>query len=188
MAASRRTWPFRRWSPQLRSRRSGDGPDRLLCGDSGRSRSACSSHSRCSPRASFPFARVIHVIADAAVSAFVIGCLILAWAFGWLWMDPLAGIIVACVIASWSNCLMRDTGAILLDMNPDRQMAGQIRAAVEAEGDQLTDLPLWRLGPGHIGAIVSVLTSAERNETHFRTKLGRFHSLSHLTIEVREAA
>ena len=65
-------------------------------------------------------AAVIHVMADAAVSVLVITGLLLARGFGWLWMDPLAGIIGATVIASWSYGLIRDTGAILLDMNPDR--------------------------------------------------------------------
>ncbi|HKN27138.1 MAG TPA: cation transporter [Roseiarcus sp.] len=47
-------------------------------------------------------AAVVHVIADAAVSVLVIIGLILARAFGWLWMDPLAGIVGAFVIASWA--------------------------------------------------------------------------------------
>ena len=38
-------------------------------------------------------AAVIHVVADAAVSVLVIIGLLLARAFGWLWMDPLAGIV-----------------------------------------------------------------------------------------------
>ena len=58
-------------------------------------------------------AAVIHVIADAAVSVLVIAGLLLARSFGWLWMDPLAGIAGAVVIASWSFGLIRDTGAIL---------------------------------------------------------------------------
>ena len=64
-------------------------------------------------------AAVIHVVADAAVSVLVIIGLVLAKTFGWLWMDPPAGIVGACVLASWSYGLIRDTGAILLDMNPD---------------------------------------------------------------------
>ena len=60
----------------------------------------------------------IHVIADAAVSVLAITGLVLARAFGWLWMDPLAGVIGALVITNWSYGLMRDTGAILLDMRP----------------------------------------------------------------------
>src|SRR6202171_154070 len=130
-------------------------------------------------------AAVIHVIADAAVSVLVIVGLLLARAFGWLWMDPLAGIIGACVIASWSYGLIRDTGAILLDMNPDRSMAGKLRQAIEVEGDQLADLHLWRLGPGHLGAIVSVVTTQHRDPDYYRARLARFRSLSHLTVEVK---
>jgi cation diffusion facilitator family transporter len=129
-------------------------------------------------------AAVIHVIADAAVSVLVIVGLLLARAFGWLWMDPLAGIVGACVIASWSYGLIRDTGAILLDMNPDEGMAGKLRAEVETDGDVLADLHLWRLGPGHLGAIISVITSKARDADFYRRRLARFKSLSHLTVEV----
>jgi cation diffusion facilitator family transporter len=129
-------------------------------------------------------AAVIHVAADAAVSVLVIIGLLLARTFGWLWMDPLAGIVGACVIASWSYGLMRDTAAILLDMNPDRTMAARLRQTVEADGDQLADLHLWRLGPGHLGAIVSVVTTKQRAAEYYRSLLSRFPSLSHLTVEV----
>jgi cation diffusion facilitator family transporter len=131
-------------------------------------------------------AAVVHVIADAAVSVLVIAGLLLARSFGWLWMDPLAGLIGACVIASWSVGLIRDTGAILLDMNPDRHMAHHLREAIEADGDILADLHLWRLGPGHLGAIVAVHTGSSRREDYYRERLARFESLSHVTIEVRQ--
>jgi cation diffusion facilitator family transporter len=130
---------------------------------------------------------VIHVMADATVSVLVIVGLLLARAFGWIWMDPLAGIIGACVIASWSYGLIRDTGAILLDMNPDRRMADNLRRMIEAEGDTLGDLHLWRLGPGHLGAIVSVITQELRGPEYYRAKLARFRALSHLTIQVEQS-
>src|SRR5271167_4302883 len=129
-------------------------------------------------------AAVVHVIADAAVSVLVIAGLLLARGFGWLWMDSLAGIIGAFVIASWSYGLIRDTGAILLDMNPDSNMASRLCEEIEVDGDKLADLHLWRLGPGHLGAIVSVVTSRERDAGYYRNRLARFKSLSHLTIEV----
>jgi Co/Zn/Cd efflux system component len=84
------------------------------------------------------------VIADAAVSVLVIVGPLLARAFGWLLMDPLAGIVGACVVASWSYGLIRDTSTILLDVNPDQDMAGKLRQAIEADGDQIADLHLWR--------------------------------------------
>jgi cation diffusion facilitator family transporter len=132
-------------------------------------------------------AAVIHVIADAAVSVLVIVGLLLARVFGWLWMDPLAGIFGACVIASWSFGLVRDTGAILLDMNPDRPLADNIRQTIETDGDHVADLHLWRLGPGHLGAIVSVSTCQARGSDYYRAKMARFRSLSHLTIEIHRA-
>ena len=128
-------------------------------------------------------AAVIHVVADAAVSVLVIAGLLLARTFGWLWMDPLAGLVGAGVIASWAYGLVRDTGAILLDMNPDRHTAEDVRAAIEADGDHLTDLHVWRLGPGHLGAIVSVATARGRNARFYRERLAQF-PLSHLTVEV----
>jgi cation diffusion facilitator family transporter len=129
-------------------------------------------------------AAVVHVIADAAVSVLVVVGLILARAFGWLWMDPLAGIAGACVVASWAYGLVRDPGAILLDMNPDRKMSARVRDAIEQDGDRLTDLHLWRLGPGHFGAILSVATIRDRGAAFYRARLAGFDTLSHVTIEV----
>jgi cation diffusion facilitator family transporter len=129
-------------------------------------------------------AAVIHVMADAAVSVLVIVGLLLARTFGWLWMDPLAGIIGALVIASWALGLVRDTGAILLDMTPDHKMADIMRQTIEAEGDTLADFHLWRLGPGHLGAILCVGTRQARTAAYYRDRLQRFRNLSHITVEV----
>src|SRR6202453_413245 len=130
-------------------------------------------------------AAIIHVMADAAVSVLVIVGLLLARAFGWLWMDPLAGIVGACVIASWSYGLIRDTGAILLDRIPDSRLAQELRAMIESDGSTLADLHLWRLGPGHLGAIVSVCAKEGRTAEYYRAKLARYPSLSHVTIEIQ---
>jgi cation diffusion facilitator family transporter len=129
-------------------------------------------------------AAIIHVAADAAVSMLVIVGLLLARAFGWLWMDPLAGIAGACVIASWSYGLIRDAGAILLDMNPDPGLAEVLRTTIEAEGDRLSDLHLWRVGPGHLAAIICVVTSKQRQAHYYRERLARYKVLSHVTVEI----
>ncbi|AMP05748.1 CDF family Co(II)/Ni(II) efflux transporter DmeF [Collimonas pratensis] len=131
-------------------------------------------------------AAYIHVIADAAVSVLAIIGLLLAKTFGWLWMDPLAGIVGAMVIANWSYGLIRDTGANLMDISTDDAMAGKVKAAVDAAGDQLIDLHVWRLGPGHFGAVVSVVTEeALRGPDFYHRLLWRLNGLSHITVEVR---
>lgn len=127
----------------------------------------------------------IHVIADAAVSVLAIIGLLLARAFGWVWMDPLAGVIGALVIANWSWGLMRDTGGILLDMNPDERMAENVRHVIEDNGDAVLDLHVWRVDPGHMSAIVSVATNdAQRSPNFYLAALKRFNRLSHVTVEV----
>lgn len=130
-------------------------------------------------------AAIVHVLADATVSLLVIVGLSLAWLFGWLWMDPLAGMIGAAVIVSWSWTLIRDTGAVLLDMAPDRHTIQAIRRAVETAGDRLTDLHVWRLGPGHLGVIVAVVTDAPHDAAFYRARLADLPALSHVTIEVQ---
>jgi cation diffusion facilitator family transporter len=128
------------------------------------------------------------VIADAAVSVLAIIGLVLARAFGWLWMDPLAGVIGALVIANWSFGLMRDTGAILLDMSPDQTMAENVRHAIEDGGDKVVDLHVWRVGPGHMSAVVSVATNETRHDSRFyHAILKRVNGLSHVTVEVQPA-
>jgi cation diffusion facilitator family transporter len=129
-------------------------------------------------------AAVVHVIADAAVSVLVIVGLLLARAFDWLWLDPLAGIIGACVIASWAYSLVRDTGRILIDMNPDQNLTEQLRREIETDGDRLTDLHVWRLGPGHLAAVLSVATGHDRRPEDYHKRLRHFSMLSHVTVEV----
>ena len=130
-------------------------------------------------------AAIIHVLADAAVSLLVIFALLLGRLFGWVWLDPVVGLVGAVVIATWSYSLIRDTGAILLDMNPDQGMAERMRTVIEVDGDRLTDLHLWRLGPGHLGAVLSVATAKLREPDYYHRLLARFSALSHVTVEVQ---
>ncbi len=130
---------------------------------------------------------VIHVMADAAVSVLVIVGLVLGRWMGWMWMDPLVGVAGAVVIASWGYGLARDTGRILLDVTPDMALCDRLRGSIEGDGDQVTDLHLWRLGPGHLGAIVSIRTPRPRDLRFYRERLAGCASLSHLTIEIERA-
>src|ERR1700682_1385511 len=129
-------------------------------------------------------AAFIHVAADAGVSVLAILGLTAARFLGWMWMDPMMGIVGGSVIALWAYALVRDTSRILLDMTPDTALAARIRRCLEEDGDRVADLHLWRLGPGHFGAIVSIVTGQARDVHFYRSALGRFSGLSHLTIEV----
>ena len=129
-------------------------------------------------------AAYLHVLTDAATSVLAIAALLTARTFGWVWIDPVVGIIGAAVIAVWAFGLMRDAGSVLLDVVPDRHMAAGIRERLEAAGDRISDLHLWRVGPGHQAAVVSIVTDRPQAPSVYKQRLRDVHGLSHVTVEV----
>jgi cation diffusion facilitator family transporter len=129
-------------------------------------------------------AAYVHVLADAMTSVLAIVGLLAGRFYGWVWMDPLMALIGVCVILSWSVGLIRSSGTVLLDMVPDRHLAGAIRKRLEIDGDRVSDLHLWRLGPGHAGLIASVVSDKPLAPSGYKQRLGGVAGLSHVTIEV----
>ena len=124
-------------------------------------------------------------MADAAVSILAIVGLLAGRELGWRWMDPLMGIVGACVIANWSWGLIRAAGSVLLDMSPEGGLASAIKEKLETSGDRVTDLHLWRIGPGHHAVIASVVTDRASLPEEFKARLQSLKHLSHITIEVQ---
>ncbi|MBR0556508.1 CDF family Co(II)/Ni(II) efflux transporter DmeF [Ciceribacter sp. L1K23] len=134
-------------------------------------------------------AAYLHVLADALTSVLAIVALVFGALYGWSALDPLMGIVGAAVILRWSVGLIRQSGAILLDyVGVDDGLPAEIREAIEGEGGTVTDLHIWRLGPGHHGAIVSITSQEARDTDYYRRKLSHIHEISHLTIEIDRAA
>jgi len=103
-------------------------------------------------------------------------------------MDPAMGIVGGIVIARWSWGLIRDTGRVLLDYRAEGDpLPATIRRAIETEGDEVTDLHVWHLGPGHHGAILSIRTATQRTVADYRIRLAAIPTLSHVTIELDRA-
>jgi cation diffusion facilitator family transporter len=125
-----------------------------------------------------------HVVADALTSVLAIAGLLLARSFGWTWLDPAIGIVGALVIANWSWGLIRDSGAVLLDAAPDHELGQAIRTRLEVGEDRIADLHVWRLGPGHHGVIVSLVSDAPRPVEHYKSRLRDLAALSHVTVEI----
>lgn len=130
-------------------------------------------------------AAYLHVLADALTSVLAIAALLLGSLNGWLWADPATGVVGGLVIARWSWGLIRDTSGVLLDRTPDGDdLPGEIRQALENHGDRLTDLHVWRVGPGHYAAIIAVASTAPQSPANYKAMLAHIHELSHVTVEV----
>ena len=131
-------------------------------------------------------AAYIHVLADAAVSVLAIIGLLSGRLLGWVWMDPVMGIIGMFVIANWSWGLLRAAGGVLLDMSPDDDLARQIVEKLETGADRVADLHLWRLGPGHHAMIATLVTDRPKAASSYKSRLTSLTGLSHVTIEVEQ--
>jgi cation diffusion facilitator family transporter len=129
-------------------------------------------------------AAYVHVLADAAVSVLALVGLSAGLLLGWVWMDPVMGIVGALVIANWSWGLLRAAGAVLLDMRPEG-LAQEIRARLEAGDDRIADLHIWRVGPGHHAALVSLVSDRPEPPQAYKARLAGLAGLSHLTVEVQ---
>ncbi|HEV7598747.1 MAG TPA: CDF family Co(II)/Ni(II) efflux transporter DmeF [Bradyrhizobium sp.] len=129
-------------------------------------------------------AAYIHVLADAATSVLAILALVVAMVSQWIWADPAVGIIGSFVIASWAYGLIRDSGAVLLDVSADKNLEAVIRDRLETEGDRVTDLHLWQVGPGHRAAVISVVSDRPLPPATYKRRLEDLRGLSHVTVEV----
>lgn len=130
-------------------------------------------------------AAFIHVVADALTSVLAIAALVIGKFYGWVWLDPAVGLLGAVIIAKWSWGLLRTTSRILLDAEADHALSEKIRNVIEAgSADKVADLHLWRVGPQHFAAIVSIITDQALNAATYRKSLERLEGLAHVTIEI----
>lgn len=129
-------------------------------------------------------AAYVHVMADAATSVLAIAALVTAMYSRWVWADPAVGIIGAIVIASWAFGLIRDSGAVLLDVSVDKKLEAVIRDRLETRGDRVSDLHLWQVGPGHRAAVISLVSDNPLPSATYKRRLKGLRALSHVTIEV----
>jgi cation diffusion facilitator family transporter len=130
-------------------------------------------------------AAYFHVLADALTSVLAIIALFTGKAFGWIWMDPIMGIVGASIISRWSYGLLVDTGKVLLDRDVNQEAVEEIRAIIEADSDnRVADLHVWRVGSHHLSAIVSIVTHYPKSPDHYKKLLADYDEIAHVTVEV----
>jgi len=127
----------------------------------------------------------LHLTADALFGLLAIAGLLAGQRLGWRWADPAAGLAGAALVAQFAVGLVRRASATLLDMNPSAELTAQVRARLEAEGERVVDLHLWRLGPGHHAAVAVIAADRPQAPQAYHARLKGLEGLSHVTVEVR---
>jgi cation diffusion facilitator family transporter len=127
----------------------------------------------------------LHVLADALTSVLAIVALLAAKYLGYIWMDPLMGIVGAILVARWSWGLLKSTSVILLDRQGPEDILNRIRSCIEKDGDsRISDLHLWSIGPGIYSIIISVVAHEPKDVSEYKKRLPEDLSLEHISIEV----
>jgi cation diffusion facilitator family transporter len=150
--------------------------------DHGHERASNSIHHDHNLRAAY-----LHVLADALTSLLAIIALAFGKTFGWVWMDPIMGIVGALIITKWSYGLLVDTGKILLDRDVNQDAIAEIKSIIESDSDnRISDIHIWRVGPHHLSAIISIVTHFPKSPDHYKNLLSAYDEISHVTIEVNQ--
>ena len=130
-------------------------------------------------------AAYLHVLADALTSLFAIVALLAGKYLGASWMDPFMGLVGAVLITRWAIVLLRDSSQVLLDKQLSERQLSELRAAVEIEGkDRISDLHLWRIGPGIHAAEFVVISSDPKSPEEYRQRIPHEMSIVHTAIEI----
>jgi cation diffusion facilitator family transporter len=133
----------------------------------------------------------VHVIADAAISVLALFALVGGWLYGWLWLDPIMGIIGAGLVINWSRGLIADTSKILLDREMDHAVVAEIREVILKDFSDLdttiADLHVWRVGKSAYSVALVVVTN-DHNLTPdiVRSALQVHEELVHVTVEINK--
>lgn len=130
-------------------------------------------------------AAYLHVIADALTSVLAIVALLAGKHLGWIWLDPVMGMVGACVISIWAWGLLKDSSQILLDRHTDDQSLDQIRHQIEQDRDnRIADLHLRKLSPHALAAEIVVVTHQPQPPEHYKQLLHNIAGLEHVTVEI----
>lgn len=138
-------------------------------------------------------AAYLHVLADALTSVLAIVALGLGKYYGWHWMDPVMGMVGALIITQWSYALLKETSPVLLDESIALKYKAAIKEKIESDADnRISDLHIWRVGPGHFALIIAVVSHHPKAPAYYKDLLkeldgfGCVNKLSHITVEVNQ--
>lgn len=132
----------------------------------------------------------LHVVADAATSLLAILALTGGKLWGTSWLDPVMGIVGACLVAVWAYGLLRDTGSVLLDAEMNAPVVQEIREVIIASPitAHISDLHVWQVGKGKFACILSLVTKDDVDPEYFKRQLSVHEELIHVSVEINRCA
>ena len=132
----------------------------------------------------------LHMAADAALSLGVVVAAVLTIATGWLWLDPLMGLVIGAVILWGTGGLARDTIRLALDAVPERIDHGDVDAWLRALPgvSDVHDLHIWGMSTREAALTVHLVRPGAALDDGFlamiRHELEHDFGIAHATVQV----
>ena len=135
----------------------------------------------------------LHMAADALVSAGVVVAGVLALAFGWAWLDPVVGLLIAAVIVWGTWDLFRQSLHLLFDGVPEHVDLNGVQDLLSALPGvaRVHDLHVWAIGTTELALTAQlVMPEGPADDALLRratTQLQQRFGIGHVTLQaVRE--
>jgi len=136
----------------------------------------------------------LHLAYDAVISAGVVVGAILMYLTGWLWVDPLIGLMIVFVIIGGTWKLLRDSINLILDAVPQNINRQQVQSHLLAiDGvSQVHDLHIWALSThencltAHLVMPENTLWDSESGYVDIGKSLAEKFQIHHVTLQVEK--
>ena len=133
-------------------------------------------------------AAYLHVLADTLTSLLAIVALLAAKYYGWIWMDPIMGIVGAVLITKWSMGLLKQTSSVLLDQQGPDHLVESVISRIKSLPckTEIIDLHVWSIGPNIYSAAITIVADNENSVRMFKSEMHTLTEIVHSTIEVHQ--
>ena len=133
-------------------------------------------------------AAYLHVLADTLTSLLAIVALLAAKYYGWIWMDPIMGIVGAVLITKWSMGLLKQTSSVLLDQQGPDHLVDSVISRIKSLPckTEIIDLHVWSIGPNIYSAAITIVADNKNSLRMFKSEMHSLTEIVHSTIEVHQ--
>jgi cobalt-zinc-cadmium efflux system protein len=134
----------------------------------------------------------LHMAADAAVSAGVVGAGFLILWTGWLWLDPAVSLVVVAVIVWGTWGLLRDSLAMSLGAVPREIEPGAVLGFLKGQADvaDVHDLHIWSMSTTETALTAHLVMPAGHPGDAFilgvAEELRHHHGIGHVTLQIEQ--
>lgn len=136
----------------------------------------------------------LHLAYDAAISAGVVVTALVVMVTGWLWVDPVMGLIIVAVILLGTWGLLRDSVNLILDAVPESINQDEVRGYLKSIDGvvDVHDLHIWAMSTrengltAHLVMPENTLWDNEQGYTLICEELEARFNIHHATLQVEK--